>query len=357
MLNAKLVEELLIALPWNAARVKCLAILIVAILRNRTVNLIILATEGSTSAKNESRYRRFQNFFLKFAMPIETVGAFIISKVPKPTNGWVLAMDRTNWKFGKKHINILTVGLVVNKIAFPVAWKALPQKTKRGNSNSAQRIRLFKTVLSLIKPKDIRVLTMDREFSGGKWLDWLDEKGIKYVLRIKGNTLIDKQHANEIFDGKQLRSAQRKSVWDLSLFFSGCRITGKNTRDDFLYLVSNHYHGAEALAFYRQRWGIEQLFSHLKKRGYDLEATHMSNDIKIDRLFAVVALAFLISYGWGCELKAKEKSTKKQKRKSTFRRGLEDILRLLSNPEQFREEIAGMLTWFSSPKYLNIFIV
>lgn len=144
MLDIKLVEELLIALPWNAARIKCAAILIVSILRNRTVNLTILATEGTTSATNESRYRRFQNFFLKFAMPIDSVGAFNLSKLQIPTLGWVLAMDRTNWKFGKKHINILTVGVVVKKIAFPIAWVALPQKTKRGNSNSKQRIALLK---------------------------------------------------------------------------------------------------------------------------------------------------------------------------------------------------------------------
>jgi len=357
MLDIKLVEELLIALPWNAARIKCAAILIVSILRNRTVNLTILATEGTSEATNEIRYRRFQNFFLKFAMPIDSVGAFTLSKLQMPTLGWVLAMDRTNWKFGKNHINILTIGVVVRKIAFPIAWVALPQKTKRGNSNSKQRIALLKRVLDLIEAKDIRVLTIDREFEGEEWLKWLDDNDVKYVLRIKGNTLINNRNAKEMTNGKQLRSAKSKTVWGLNLFFSGCRITGKNTRDDFLYLVSNSYHGNEALAFYRQRWGIEQLFSHLKKRGYDLEATHMSEGAKIDRLFALVALAFLISYSWGCELKAKNKSTKKLEKKSLFRRGLEDILRLLSNPKLFRDEIAEFFAWLKSPKFQNIFIV
>lgn len=357
MLNIKLVEELLANLPWNAARIKCAAILIIAILRHRTVNLTILATEGTSDATNESRYRRFQNFFLKFAMPIDSVGSFTLSKLQIPALGWVLAMDRTNWKFGKKHINILTVGVVVNKIAFPIAWVSLPQKTKRGNSNSKQRIALLERVLLLIDAKDIRVLTMDREFEGKEWLQWLDDNGLKYVLRIKGNTLIDNQSAKELTNGKQLRSPKSKSVWGLNLLFSGCRIKGKNTRDDFLYLVSNSYHGSEALAFYRQRWGIEQLFSHLKKRGYDLEATHMSEGVKIDKLFALVALAFLISYSWGCELKTKNKSTKNLEKKSIFRRGLEDILRLLSNPDLFQDELADFSAWLGSPKFDNIFVV
>jgi hypothetical protein len=43
---------------------------------------------------------------------------------------------------------------------------------------------------------------------------------------------------------------------------------------------------------YRLRWGIEQLFSHLKKRGFDLEATHMREARKLEKLFALVTLAF-----------------------------------------------------------------
>ena len=182
MLNTKLAEDFFSVLPWNAARIKCLTTLIISLLRNRTVNLVILATEGDSSAKNESRYRRFQNFFLLFAMPLDEVGKFILSKIPKPAKGWTIAMDRTNWKFGKMHINILTVGVVVNKIAMPIAWMALPQKTKRGNSNAKQRIKLFKKVLSMIDAKDIFVLTMDREFNGREWLKWLDDNGVKYVL-------------------------------------------------------------------------------------------------------------------------------------------------------------------------------
>ncbi len=49
--------------------------------------------------------------------------------------------------------------------------------------------------------------------------------------------------------------------------------------------------------------GIEQVFSHFKKRGCDLETTHMTDASKIQKLFAVTTLAFLVSYGWGCQMK------------------------------------------------------
>ena len=177
MLNDHLLLELA-SLNLNLARLKCLTLLLSSMLRQRTVNLTILATENLTGAKNESCYRRFQNFFLHAALCLTSVGRLILTKIPKPQQGWVLSMDRTNWKYGKRHINILTVGVIVNKIAIPIVWKVLPQTTKRGNSNTSHRITVLNKVLRLMKPQDIYVLVMDREFGGQKWLKCLDQKGV-----------------------------------------------------------------------------------------------------------------------------------------------------------------------------------
>jgi len=54
-----------------------------------------------------------------------------------------------------------------------------------------------------MKPKEIYVLTTDRELCCSKWLKSLDDKGIGYVLRIKSNTIIEGKHA----------SAHRKKTW------------------------------------------------------------------------------------------------------------------------------------------------
>jgi len=120
VLHQHLHEKLKSGLDLNLARVKCLTLLISSLLRHRTVNLTILATETLSGAKNESSYRRFQNFFLKCSLSCPAIGRLILAKIPKPSNGWVLSMDRTNWKYGKRHINILTIGVVVNKVAIPI---------------------------------------------------------------------------------------------------------------------------------------------------------------------------------------------------------------------------------------------
>ena len=111
MLNTHLLNQLNSALGINLARLKCLTLIVSNLLRHRTVNLTILATENLTGDKNESCYRRFQDFFLNCTIPLISLGRFVLGKVPMPSEGWTLSMDRTNWKYGKRHINILTIGV------------------------------------------------------------------------------------------------------------------------------------------------------------------------------------------------------------------------------------------------------
>jgi hypothetical protein len=357
VLHQPLLKKLDSFLDLNLARLKCLSLLISAVLRHRTVNLSILSTENLSGAKNESCYRRFQNFFLKCALPQSSVGRLILSKIPKPAKGWVLSMDRTNWKYGKRHINILTIGIVVNKVAIPIVWTVLPQTTKRGNSNSQQRIKLFARLLKLMEAKDIFALTMDREFGGEKWLKWLDQKKVGYVVRIKKNILVNGKSAHEHPVTRKGKNKTVRSIMGLKVFFANKVIQSKGRRDSHLYVISNRFHGREALALYRMRWGIEQLFSHLKKRGFDLEITHMTNAAKLEKLFAVVSLAFLFSFAWGCQLRKIRKSTAPMKRKSIFRIGLEGILRLLNNPHLKEAERREFSDWLTSPIFSSIFIV
>jgi len=105
MLNASLIDRLRSALPsWKNARLERLGYLIVSIVRNRTVNLAKRSAEASGDLKDESLYRRFQNFFLHFAMPFDEIARLVVAKLSKPEGGWVLSMDRTNWKYGRTHL-------------------------------------------------------------------------------------------------------------------------------------------------------------------------------------------------------------------------------------------------------------
>jgi len=357
MLHNHLLEELA-PLKLNLARLKCVTLFVASLLRQRTVNLALLATENLTGATNESSYRRFQRFFLDCSLNLSFVGRIILAKVPRPEGGWILSMDRTNWKHGKRHLNILTIGIVVNKVAIPVVWKVLPQSTKRGNSNTSQRIALLKDVLRLMNPEDIQVLLMDREFGSKDWLKWLSKQGVGYMARIKANTVVGDRLAHQHRStraGKKAHTVQK--VFGMELFFATKTITSRGRRDDRLHLVSNRFHGQDGFDLYKLRWGIEQLFSHLKKRGFNLEDTHMTTAKKLEKLFALVTLAFLYSFAWGCHLRVSSKVTKAIERKSLFRQGLESILRLLNNPHLKPKERKEFTEWLTSPFEPSIFVV
>lgn len=47
---------------------------------------------------------------------------------------WHLALDRTNWKFGSTHINILMLGILYKDLCIPLLWTSLG---KAGNSTNS----------------------------------------------------------------------------------------------------------------------------------------------------------------------------------------------------------------------------
>lgn len=315
-------------LKWNKARLKCLSKLVFSIIKNRTVNLSLAAASMTNETQKESEYRKAQRFFKDFEMPILEIGALFLNSLPKPKEGWVLSMDRTNWKFGSVHINLLVVGVVVQGISIPLVWHALPQETKNGNSKTHHRITLIEDLLKLMPAEDIYALTMDREFIGKKWLSWLNEQNVSYIARIKKNHRVNNLAVEE---WRKLRSREKQgevSIWDMNVFIGVKAI--QRGRDKHLFVISNKIQGKEAIKIYKKRWSIEQLFSHLKKKGFNLEDTHITASHKVERLFGVVAISFYCTFQWGRYLSQEIKLNAHEKRKSLFRLGLESLLEIFS---------------------------
>jgi hypothetical protein len=92
-------RTLLDNLPWNRARIKFLARFLLALYAVRTVNLAILATAFSGSAKEESNYKRLQRFLRNFEIPYAQLAEFVIKLLGLP-GPYTLALDRTNWGDG-----------------------------------------------------------------------------------------------------------------------------------------------------------------------------------------------------------------------------------------------------------------
>ena len=213
-----------------------LCCLIIGIIRSRDVNLIRLKSFIDSNATDQSQYRRLQCFFKLWKFNWKEQALLTLSKVTKPKGGYRLNMDRTNWQFGKIHINILTIGIVIGKVSMPLVWKTLPQTTKRGNSNEKQRIALMNKVLQVLSIKDVFCFTLDWEFNGNEWLKWLDEKEIPYVLRLRKNTLINGKNASSYESTRKNQKNTKSEMFGMELYF-GAKTIKKGRTDYLLSLI------------------------------------------------------------------------------------------------------------------------
>ena len=113
-------------LDINQARLTCFLMLVLAVIKARTVSLAELCLHIESRAMSSSVLRRFERFFASGTLRSTIVGRLVLALLPTPDDGWVLAMDRTNWKQGKRHINLLVVTVSLGAVGVPIASIKLP---------------------------------------------------------------------------------------------------------------------------------------------------------------------------------------------------------------------------------------
>ena len=110
--------------------------------------------------------RRIQRLIAECVIDTDLIAKLILKLIPVkgPYN---LAMDRTNWKYSDTNINILTLGIIYEGMAFPILYTMMD---KRGNSNTTERIAIVNRFKSIAGADSINHLMADREFIGDEWL-------------------------------------------------------------------------------------------------------------------------------------------------------------------------------------------
>ncbi len=326
-------------LNWHKARIDFLINILQALFLVRTVNLTQIAQAFYSSAKEESIYRRIQRFFKNFSFDMSFI-VILACKFFTWGEPCVLLLDRTNWKWGKTHINLLVLSIEHLGIGIPIFWTVL---NKGGNSSTKDRTKILKKVIKAIGKEKIRVLLADREFIGEKWFDFLIQQDIPFIIRVKNNSMVRGiRHDYPIPIIKLIdRLGHKKCIlnhciylWKNKLFVS---IEYSKKSKEPMIVVSNKEFSSP-LKLYRWRWGIESLFSCLKSRGFRMEDTHMIDPKKIEKLLFILSIAVCWSYKIG-ELQARKRPIllKKhgRKHKSIFRLGLDLIRQALFKGEEF----------------------
>lgn len=327
----------------SQTRHETLGWLVCLILRIGTVSLWRLAAHVPSRAQTSSVHRRFERFFQHICLDGRDVAALLVQMMGLSGKRWNLALDRTNWKFGKIHINILVLGVVQDKLCIPLFWVPLG---KAGNSNADERIDLLKALLSVFPDQPIGCILGDREFIGPLWLGWMHDNGLPFVMRVRDNIHVwnTQNNARKLCDIAAKLKRRRKMIlpgqWVLGAGHTPVRIVIMRLKTgELLVLAVSGLSPKRALALYKERWGIETLFSCLKKRGLGLESTHMSQPKKISTLMAVLAIAFCLAFKTGRWAARRNPPAKKKhgyRALSLFALGLNALRKLFAAGNQYQ---------------------
>lgn len=341
-------------LPWHKARLDCFVKIIIALLTVKTINWTEWAVAFATDKANvDSCYNRIKRFFRQFIINSDTVFELLKIWFNLGQEKWFFTLDRTQWEFGKKKINILVLAVVYKQMAIPIHWKLL---NKKGNSNTKERIEVMDWLLARFSPDRISGLLADREFIGGEWFGYLKKKNINFYIRIKSDFVV-KQNGKEYSAWQLFLNKHKKKpifmrdpyeLLGVSLYLSGMRLD-----DGDLLIIASTKYDEDSLQKYSLRWQIENLFQSLKGRGFRLEDTHVTSLIKLDKLMVILTVGFAMAYKIGYWKHVEKKAIKIKKHGrpaySLFRYGLDLIRDTLLKPKNVitstQEWLAILFLW------------
>lgn len=345
---------------WNKARLTCFTHMLIALFIVRTVNLSEIALAMDTKAQVSSRYKQLQRFFKYFIFDYDEIARWVFWLFGMKGKKVYLAMDRTNWCWGKSGINVFTLSVICGNVAIPIFWHLLP---KKGNSSFEEQRALITRFIRVFKKKNILGLLADREFGHGDLLRWLRKENIPFYIRIKNGALVkenrkDKnawaiKHAFSSLNNKeQSYLATTMTIYNNTLYVGA----GRSEKGELMIVVTNQ-DPKDAINIYLKRWGIETLFSCLKGRGFNFEDTHMTRHERIAKLMALLTIGFCWAFKLGqcavtrkvMRLKMKTFKDGKRPQKSIFRLGLDFIRETFINPSKLINNLNDILGVLNRP--------
>lgn len=274
----------------SKSRLETMALLTVGMIGARTVNLVHVADErGSGTVDPASTYRRLQRFFQHVRLP-EDWAAPMIARLAGGALKRVLVMDRTNWKIGERHVNLLVLAIRTRHSQVPLMWTVLD---RAGHSETPHRIALMQRYAAIFGRDSIAMLLADREFIGADWFNWLNDNDIPFTIRIAHNRLVTRADGCRVKLATQITNHKRgrRITATLDGMARPLHFAALKPKDGDWVITATNRADHDALATYRKRWAIESLFGNTKTRGLNFEDTRLTDPRKLHLLTALVALA------------------------------------------------------------------
>lgn len=315
--------------------------LVLGIYQSRSVHLSKIAGKIPGQAKLLSITRRLSRFLdnpsLRVRQWYQPVALEWLNAQLANVGEIRLIVDGT--KVGFAH-QLLMVSLAYRRRSIPIAWTWV--KHVRGHSTGAKQLALLSYIRQLI-PQNARVILVgDTEFGSVKVLRGLDAWGWFYVLRQKTDTLVLPKGESEWKAFGEFVKKPGQKVWLENASFTQSK---KYTVNLLAYwkigekepwcLATNLPDSKSALAYYKRRVWIEEMFGDMKKHGFDLESSMLRSFLRLSRLTLAVAFLYLWMIATGTHAihtgKRHLVDVKSRRDLSLFQIGLRLIERAITN--------------------------
>lgn len=284
-------------------------VFLLAFIQSRTLCVYKIRDKVDAKIKKESKYQSLLRLFepRHSEILIRGISTLILSLLFESQAKIPLIMDRTNWKYGQRHINVLFLGVLWNQSVFiPLCWTEIGDSKKRGNSDLLDRKGLIERFLGLMEGRHSEFVFLgDREFVGLEFWNYLSQKKIDFVIRIREYLYIKYWAKEQGISLEQARKkiqmgVEKKGIYEFSFVGGGFKYqvkVSRNTRQGqgekaFIFLASSMPQTEAFMAYYAQRWKIESCFKHLKSNGFAMESMSFKSKEKIELACAFSALAY-----------------------------------------------------------------
>ncbi len=156
---------------------------------------------------------------------------------------------------------------------------------------------------TIVHDKSCEAVVADREFIGNEWLSFLQAERIPFQIRIKDNMWFTKPDGETMRMSWILQGCKPGEVYHhpkmLYLDKALVYVSGMKIKNGEYLIIVSFDKQQQTMLNYKQRWQIETMFKAFKTKGFNIEDTHLSDIDRIDKLVAIVSIAFTWAYKVG----------------------------------------------------------
>lgn len=188
-------------------------------------------------------------------------------------------------------LELLMISVRVGKRALPIFWIC---KETRGAIGFKEQKVILETVKSWM-PDNVNVLLAgDRFYGSKKLIEWCQNNNWQYRLRLKGNFIINQGNNSgktlnqlELENIKYIEKANMKVgiTTDIGILYE------KGHKEPWFIAMDSKPTKLKILD-YTKRWGIENMFSDFKSRGFSLMNSKIKFADRLQRLIMIASIAF-----------------------------------------------------------------